>query len=295
AVEKKAGSADDEDGPGGMMRMQPQMGGMMGGRGMMGNMMGGGMGGMMGMGGMGRNPMPAAQREFQNRVLIAPLSAARAASDKSAKSQAVMARLEQPLAMSFANPTPLADVLKYIKSSTSGTGGSSIPIYVDPRGLEQNGATVSSPVTIDLDGVPLKMSLRLMLKQLGLAYCVRDGVLIISSVEGVREELAEAASEMLGSDPKRLEGIMRSMGCGGAAGWGGCAGMGGSLDQREPLGGGRGIAAWRHGQIDNEGGPLAQAGLDRDTPAVLADDLLRDRQAQAGPAGALRRGEDLED
>jgi hypothetical protein len=63
--------------------------------------------------------------------------------------------------------------------------------------------------------------LRLMLKQLGLAYCVRDGVLIISSVEGVREELAEAASEMLGNDPKQLEGIMQSMGIGGGMGMGG--------------------------------------------------------------------------
>ena len=39
-------------------------------------------------------------------------------------------------------------------------------------------------VSIDLEGVPLQTSLRLLLKQLDLAYCVKDGVLIISSVRG---------------------------------------------------------------------------------------------------------------
>lgn len=209
AASRKAQAADTEDGPGGMMMSQPQMGGMMGGGGMGG--------GMMGAMGLGRNTpaMLTAQREFQNRVQIAQLSAALAASDRSPKSQAVMTKLDQPLKMAFANETPLENVLKYIRSATAGPNGTPIPIYVDPKGLQQVERTLNSTVTIDLEGVPLKMSLRLLLKQLDLAYCVRDGVLIISSVQGVREELAEAASEMLGSDPKQLEGIFQSMGIGG--------------------------------------------------------------------------------
>ena len=65
--------------------------------------------------------------------------------------------------------------------------------------------TPESTVVIDLEGVPLKTSLRLILKQLGLAYCVRDGVIIISSVRGVREELAEAARELLGSGNEQID------------------------------------------------------------------------------------------
>jgi hypothetical protein len=53
---------------------------------------------------------------------------------------------------------------------------------------------------MDLEGVPLKTTLRLMLKQIGLAYCVRDGVLIISSVQGINEELREALNESDGND-----------------------------------------------------------------------------------------------
>jgi hypothetical protein len=41
-----------------------------------------------------------------------------------------------------------------------------------------------------------------MLKQIGLAYCVRDGVLIISSVQGIDEELKEAQSEIDGIKPQ---------------------------------------------------------------------------------------------
>ena len=90
--------------------------------------------------------------------------------------------------------------------------GKPLSIYVDPKGIQQVGATLNSTVAIDLDGVPLKTSLRLMLKQLGLAYCVRDGVLIISSVDGIREELAEAASELLGRNPSSVDSVLESMG-----------------------------------------------------------------------------------
>jgi hypothetical protein len=142
------------------------------------------------------------------------------------KTQIMMKTLDQPLAMTFPNPTPLQDVLKYIKQALKDSHGNPIPIYIDPKGLEQAGFTLSSPVAIDLVGVPLKTSLRLILKQLDLAYCVRDGVLIISSVQGVREELAEAASELSGKDPELMGRIMQSMGGMGGGMMGGTGGMG---------------------------------------------------------------------
>ncbi len=114
--------------------------------------------------------------------------------------------------MAFPNPTPLGDVLEYIKSAPAEPNGKPIPIYVDPVGLQRAEATLNAPVTIDLEGVPLKMSLRLILEQRGLAYCVRDGVLIISSVRGIPEELAEAASELRGKDPEQRGWIMQSAG-----------------------------------------------------------------------------------
>jgi RNA polymerase sigma factor (sigma-70 family) len=137
--------------------------------------------------------------EFENRMDIAQLGAALAASDKNPKNQALRQRLQEPIAMSFSDSTPLQDVIKYLKSASAKTGQSPVPIYVDPVGLQEAEQTPSSPITLDLEGVPLSTSLRLLLKQLGLAYCIRDGVVIISSFQGIREELAEAAREILGA------------------------------------------------------------------------------------------------
>src|SRR5262245_26955326 len=50
-----------------------------------------------------------------------------------------------------------------------------------------------------------------------------------------------------------------------------------------------------HRQVDDELGPAADLRVDDDLAAVLADDLLGDRETQASPSGALGRGEDLED
>jgi hypothetical protein len=182
-----------------------------------GGMMGSGMAGMGGMMGpmMGRQAMmgggammeEAGVREaveLHNRLEIAQLAAALTAIDKNLQNQAVLKKLEQPISMSFANPTPLDDVLKYIKAATAKSGHSPFPIYVDPQGLKDAERTLNSTVIIDLEGIPLKTSLRLILKQLGLAFCVRDGVLIISSVQGIREELAEAARELLGSGNEEI-------------------------------------------------------------------------------------------
>jgi RNA polymerase sigma factor (sigma-70 family) len=111
--------------------------------------------------------------------------------DKSRQSQHVYRKLEQPITMSFANACPLEDVLKYVKGATTVENDGGIQIYVDPEGLEEVDKKITSPVTLDLDGIPLKTTLRLALKQLGLAYCVRDGVLIISSVRGIYREMAD--------------------------------------------------------------------------------------------------------
>jgi hypothetical protein len=42
---------------------------------------------------------------------------------------------------------------------------------------------MTSPVSLDLDGVPLRRTLQLALSQLGLVYFVDDGILVITSQE----------------------------------------------------------------------------------------------------------------
>jgi hypothetical protein len=96
-----------------------------------------------------------------------------------------LAKLEEPVSMSFANETPFELALKYIKAATTGPKDSGILIYVDPVALNEAGKTMKSPVTLDVEGAPLSVTLGLMVKQLGLGYVVRDGLLKIGNASTV--------------------------------------------------------------------------------------------------------------
>ncbi len=230
-AQKKAGAGQKKAAADGEQAQAGGMGGMMMG-------MGGGQAGMGGMsfGGGGAGGFGGASEEDDSksyRLDIAELGAALTLWDKTPRNETLLKDLDEPLAMAFAKPTSWQEVLKYIKSSTA-RRGHHLPIYVDPKGLKDANATLDSTVIIDLEGAPLKTSLRLILRQLGLAYCIRDGVLIISSVEGVREELAEAARELMGSNSDQVDmrtlartGIIRNRMMGG--GMGGMGGMGGGM------------------------------------------------------------------
>jgi len=102
-------------------------------------------------------------------------------------------KLETPLQMAFPQETPLEDILKYIKSNIDDPKGKRIPIYVDPAGLQSAEKTMTSPVTLDLEDVPLRTTLRLVLKQLDLDYRVRDGMIYIDAISTFEEEEEEPA------------------------------------------------------------------------------------------------------
>lgn len=100
---------------------------------------------------------------------------------KDVRSRTVLMKLDMPVAMSFPNETPLEDVLKYLKQATTGPADAGIPIYVDPLGLQKANIAMTSGVMIDLEGIPLRRSLQLVLSQLGLVYFVDDGILCITN------------------------------------------------------------------------------------------------------------------
>src|SRR5262249_54408823 len=140
----------------------------------------------------------------------------------------------EPISMSFANETPLDDILKYIKQATTTPSFSGIPIYVDPIGLQEAEKSLTSTVTIDLEGVPLKTTLKLLLKQLGLTYTVKDGFLMITSKESEDQQ-----TEIRVYPVADLAIIPLSLMGGGGMG-GGMGGMGGGMGGMGGMGGGMG-------------------------------------------------------
>jgi hypothetical protein len=152
------------------------------------------------------------------------------------KTLAILNRLDQPMPMPFGQETPLGDVIKYIKNATiTPTLPSGIPIYVDPIGLEESEKTIDSPVTLDLDGVSLKKSLKLMLKQLGLAYTVKDGLMTITA-----ELSKDVPTEIRVYPVADLAIIPMSLMMGGGGGGMGGRGMGGMGGGMGGMGGGMG-------------------------------------------------------
>ena len=94
--------------------------------------------------------------------------------------------LDRPIPMSFPDETPLGVVLAHIKGETSSPPYPGIQIYVDPIGLQEAERSMDSTVQMDLEGIPLRTTLWVCLKQLGLVYQVKDGYLRITSEdEGV--------------------------------------------------------------------------------------------------------------
>jgi hypothetical protein len=115
------------------------------------------------------------------------------ACDTTPATRAIMARLEEPVKMPFFTETPLFDILDYVKEATATSPDDpGIKILVNPERLDEVKHSLNSTVIIELEGVPLKTTLRLMLDQLGLACVVRDGRLIIHSRRGIQKILKNA-------------------------------------------------------------------------------------------------------
>lgn len=127
--------------------------------------------------------------------------------DDSLRSKAVLARLEEPISMPFGNDTPLDYVLDYIKTATrKGPDGLEIPILIIPSGLEETRSSLNSTVYVDIENVPLETTLRLLLKQVGLAYGVRDGRIVIHSEEGIRKLRAGIKHQTKGTNDEKKTG-----------------------------------------------------------------------------------------
>lgn len=125
---------------------------------------------------------------------------------------AILDMLDRPVSMPFAAPTPLEDVIKYVKSVTQSEAlPAGIPIYVDPVGMQEADKTEADTVQINLEGVALGKSLRLVVKQLGLAYSVKDGLLTLTSEASLDDEpdLTQARRRLSGGPDPAIEALDR--------------------------------------------------------------------------------------
>lgn len=113
------------------------------------------------------------------------------------RSRALLAKLEEPIAMSFPNGQPLEDVIKYIKQATAGDEWpDGVPIYLDTSPLDEQifekpESLLKTPITMDLSGVPLRLTLKLIADQIGMGYGVKDGMVRIFAPDYRRKNWRE--------------------------------------------------------------------------------------------------------
>lgn len=125
---------------------------------------------------------------------------------KDPKSRLILNKLDDLVAMKFPDETPIEDILKHVKENTkSSEMPRGIPIYVDPIGLQEAEKSLTSTVKIDLEGVPLKRTLQLALRQLGLAYLVEDGMIYITTQDSV-DQMSHLGPAIPESSPLIEEG-----------------------------------------------------------------------------------------
>jgi hypothetical protein len=103
----------------------------------------------------------------------------------SPKTRLTLWKLNTPASLPTSGTMPFEDLLKTIKSVSQGPNDTGIPIYVDPVGLNETEKTMTSPVNVSPKHQPIGKTLEEVLDQLGMAYSVRDGLLMITSKESL--------------------------------------------------------------------------------------------------------------
>lgn len=103
-----------------------------------------------------------------------------AAGDESPRTREVMRRLARPASLTYKKLVPLKQFIADFARASRQRGEPAIPFYVDPDGLQEAEKTMDSPLTGGVAGIPLRTTLRLLLAELGLAYCVHDGLVFVS-------------------------------------------------------------------------------------------------------------------
>ncbi|MCC6126911.1 MAG: hypothetical protein IT426_18255 [Pirellulales bacterium] len=89
--------------------------------------------------------------------------------------------LDEPAHMDFTE-TALSDVIGYLKDCHQ-QKHRAFDIQLDTKTLNELGITPDTPMTKYLKGISLRATLRLMLRDLGLTYVIRDEVLLVTSPE----------------------------------------------------------------------------------------------------------------
>ena len=149
------------------------------------------------------------------------------------RDKAIEEELERTVSLTFPVGTPLNEILRSIRDTTKNEKSGlkkGIPIYVDPivliednPGQERRAKSLVTIVPVEIEDLPLRVALRLILDQFSLAYQVRDRMVYVIDEEFL-DFRTEGALEFM-----KANGLRSGQDMGGMGGIGGMGGMGGGM------------------------------------------------------------------
>ncbi|WP_422926211.1 hypothetical protein [Singulisphaera sp. PoT] len=104
----------------------------------------------------------------------------------------VVDALERPFTLPFGTPTRLEEACAHLRRILRA------PVVLDRAALHRKDVRPDDPVELDLEGVRLKVGLKLLLDQVGLTYKVvpEDNLLIITDEQGADDPLRQVQAEL---------------------------------------------------------------------------------------------------
>ena len=139
-----------------------------------------------GFGGGGRDDQPAPPPSVVH--VVAPITA------QAAKT---WEKLHATSEIKVRREAPFEDFLDAVRKATKGPNDKVVPIYVEPAALQEAEKTMSSPVTVDVEDVPVSTILALVLKQLGLKYYVQQDGIVMITAESDEDHVADPSAKLL--------------------------------------------------------------------------------------------------
>lgn len=98
----------------------------------------------------------------------------------SSAEQRIFVALDEMTQFNFVDQ-PLSEVILNVEKLHS------INIHLDQSRLEEEGISTDTLVNLELQGIPLRSALRLLLRDFDLSYVISDGTLLITTVDTARE------------------------------------------------------------------------------------------------------------
>jgi hypothetical protein len=107
-------------------------------------------------------------------------------------SPTVQEALLRPLSLPFGEPTSLAEVVEFLTKTLKA------PVVLDRAALDRLEITPDDTVQLQLDGVRLKVGLKLLLDQVGLTFqnIPEDNLLVLTDTQGSADPMDQVLHEM---------------------------------------------------------------------------------------------------